>query len=275
MAQPRLTPQDPSLLIHNARHMTQVLDRDVHGTFKVQRSDHACFNGAEHPRVQQMLEVAGFIGPYKAWWTRLDHALVTALVERWRAETHTFHLTVGEATVTLQDVGVLWGLPVVGRPIPLLPEWGSAGEAVERLQTLCGVENAHTLVLRHHSRYCISSRALRELVEGGRADFPGDPSDLQAEQRARLWILLLLHGHLFSDSKGTYVQLSWLRLLQDLAQTRQYNWGAGMLAFLYRQLDMCVSGDRSYCLGGTSLLQVCFFRFNAFYIIGFFMLYYV
>ena len=98
---------DPSLFIHNAHHTTQVLNRDVHGTFKVQRSDQACFNRAEHPGVQQRLEIAGFIGPYKAWWTRLDHALVTALVERWRAETHTFHLTVGEATVTLQDVGVL------------------------------------------------------------------------------------------------------------------------------------------------------------------------
>ena len=122
MAQPHLTPQDLSLLIHNACHMTQVLDRDVHGTFKVQRSDQACFTGAEHPRVQQMLERAGFIGPYKAWSTRLDHALVTALVERWRAETHTFHFTVGEATVTMQDVGVLWDLPVVGRPIALLSE---------------------------------------------------------------------------------------------------------------------------------------------------------
>ena len=54
---------------------------------------------------------------------------------------------------------------------------------------------------------------------------------------------MLLHGHLFSDSKGTMVQLSWLRLLQDLAQTRQYNWGAGMLAFLYRQLDVRFRGQ--------------------------------
>ena len=140
----------------------------------------------------------------------------------------------GEATFTLQDVAVLWGLPFVGRPIPLLPEWGSAGEAVERLQTLCSVENTHTLVVRHHSRYCIRSNYLRELIHVGRADFPEDPSDLQAQQCARLWILLLLYGHLFSDSKGTFVQLNWLRLLQDLSVTRQYNWGAGMLAFLYR-----------------------------------------
>ena len=213
MAQPRLTPQDPPLLIHNMHHRTQVLDKDVHKTLKVQRSDQACLSTAEHPEVQQRLEITEFIAPYKAWFTRLDHALVTALVERWRAETHTFYLIVGEATVTLQDVGVLWGLPIVGTPVPLLEEWNSADEAAEQLQTLYGVENARPLVISHYSCYDIRSHTLRILVDSGRATFLENPSNLQAQQRARLWILLLLHGHLFSDSKGTYILLSWLRLL--------------------------------------------------------------
>jgi hypothetical protein len=45
---------------------------------------------------------------------QLDRSLLTALVDRWRPETHTFHLPCGEMTPTLQDVSFLLGLPIHG-----------------------------------------------------------------------------------------------------------------------------------------------------------------
>jgi Plant mobile domain len=36
------------------------------------------------------------------------------LVDRWRLETHIFHMTVRDLTMTLQDVSYLWSLPITG-----------------------------------------------------------------------------------------------------------------------------------------------------------------
>ena len=46
---------------------------------------------------------------------QLDRSLLTALVDRWRPETHTFHLPCGEMTPKLQDVAYLLGLPIIVR----------------------------------------------------------------------------------------------------------------------------------------------------------------
>jgi hypothetical protein len=42
---------------------------------------------------------------------------ITAMVDRWRPETHSFHLPCGEMTVTLEDMGMILGLPIRGRPV--------------------------------------------------------------------------------------------------------------------------------------------------------------
>ena len=47
----------------------------------------------------------------------LNKSLLTALVDRWRPETHTFHLPCGEMAPTLQDVSFLLGLPLVGEAV--------------------------------------------------------------------------------------------------------------------------------------------------------------
>ncbi|KAK5826531.1 hypothetical protein PVK06_021455 [Gossypium arboreum] len=48
------------------------------------------------------------------WGCKLNSKLISELIERWRPETHTFHLPCGECTITLEDVQLQLGLPVDG-----------------------------------------------------------------------------------------------------------------------------------------------------------------
>ena len=64
----------------------------------------------------------------------VDHALITALVERWQPETHSFHLPHGEMTITLQDMEVIMGVPVDGLPlVECIPSTGSWRDVCRRL----------------------------------------------------------------------------------------------------------------------------------------------
>ncbi|XP_028115037.1 uncharacterized protein LOC114312948 [Camellia sinensis] len=43
--------------------------------------------------------------------------VIPVFVERWQPETNTFHLTVDEMTMTLDDVGTILGIPITGRSV--------------------------------------------------------------------------------------------------------------------------------------------------------------
>ncbi|KAK5830829.1 hypothetical protein PVK06_014624 [Gossypium arboreum] len=71
--------------------------------------------GPPSPLIENYLREAGFwhvatIGR----WCKLDPKLISALIERWRLETHIFCLPCGECIITLEDVHLQLGLPVDG-----------------------------------------------------------------------------------------------------------------------------------------------------------------
>ena len=70
--------------------------------------------GEPHERIQAVVELSGLGGLLHASCESLDRGLLCAFVERWHAETNSFHLPVGEMTITLDDVSNLLHLPIVG-----------------------------------------------------------------------------------------------------------------------------------------------------------------
>ncbi|KAL9688773.1 hypothetical protein QQ045_033197 [Rhodiola kirilowii] len=143
----------------------------------------------------------------------VDWSFMTALVERWRSETHTFHLRKGEMTITLEDVGILTGLPIEGR-------------AVTTQQELLGV-------IPHGKRLTTVRRTwLREHMQ----NMPADATDVEIQRYARAYILAMLGSSLFPDSSGSEISLHFLPLLADLDSISSYSWGGAVLANLYRNM---------------------------------------
>ena len=68
----------------------------------------------------------------------INHAIVSAFVERWQPETNTFHLTFGEIGITLYDVATILKIPITGRSVSV-PHHLTSGESSDLLYRLLGI----------------------------------------------------------------------------------------------------------------------------------------
>ncbi|KAF1869525.1 hypothetical protein Lal_00017100 [Lupinus albus] len=84
----------------------------------------------EEPLLNDILQLTGFSKLSSLRSFNIDPCLITALVERWRLETHTFHLPHGECTITLEDVSLQIGVNVNGLPLagPTYFDWNEICE---------------------------------------------------------------------------------------------------------------------------------------------------
>ena len=65
-------------------------------------------------RVIDIIKLLRLEGLFRAPSREIDHYLISALIKRWRPETHMFHLPHDEMSITLQDVEVIFRLPIDG-----------------------------------------------------------------------------------------------------------------------------------------------------------------
>ena len=241
-------PEDPSLLHCQHKHISQLVwngapDR----VLRIKRAVGAHRHGPnEIPEpIIPLLEEAGFLGVAKLAFFSSNHNLISALVERWRPETHTFHMPPGECTITLQDIAIQAGLRIDGRPV-IGPTSVDVHDVCERY---LGVVPPDTAC--HGSR--IRMRWLEEQF-GDLANHIENP--IQFHRYVRAYILRLIGGVLFPDKSSTLVPLRYLPLLDNFTEAGQYSWGSAALAYLYRELCNATAPDAKDMSGFTALLQL-------------------
>ncbi|CDP03974.1 unnamed protein product [Coffea canephora] len=249
---PHPGPIDPSVLYLQTHHRSTAVFHGAGDVLDVRRCDKKFFDIFRHsdPRVSHYIDIAGFGGVRRAGYLQVNHGLITALVERWRQETHTFHLPVmGEATVTLQDVEVLWGLPVDGLPVTLIHVKRSPLQRKHLVQEVLGFWPEDNCF--REGRLKMSSMYARLGTQ-----LPPDAPDEMVRQYARMCILILLGGLLFADSCGNVVSLNWLDYVRDLEAMSKYSWGSAVLACLYSRMCHASHVGQNTTGGPYLLLQL-------------------
>ncbi|CAL5079069.1 unnamed protein product [Urochloa decumbens] len=202
-------------------------------------------------RYAPFLHLAGFLPVallVKDGLPKMDNAALTALVDRWRPETHTFHLPSGEMTVTLEDVAMLFGLPIDGQAVTGKID---ADGWRDRVEMLLGVRPADP-------PEDAKDRKTTGVHSGWFSQHfnvppPVGADDVVVERYARAWLWHLVGGFLFPDSSGNTISWMWLPIIgQEWDNIANYSWGTAALGWLYRQ--MCDGYRRS---GGNANLGGC------------------
>ncbi|QHN97022.1 uncharacterized protein DS421_18g623890 [Arachis hypogaea] len=137
---------------------------------------------------------------------------MSAFVERWRPEMHTFHMPFVECTITLQDVAYQLGLPVDGRYV--------------------------SGCLTNFQTYIQGGPGSRRRLESA----PREPTRRQSGAMLGAYIMMLLGTQLFADKSGNCIHIRWLPYVARLEDMGGYSWGSAALAWLYR--CMCRVANR-------------------------------
>ncbi|KAL5164820.1 Serine/threonine-protein phosphatase 7 long form [Glycine soja] len=160
-----------------------------------------------------LLRKFGFYWIMKMRYLKINAVLISVFIERWRPETHTFHLRCGEATITLQDVSVLLGLRTDGTPLigSTNLDWADICEELLGVRPQEGeLEDSVVKLswLAHHFSHIN--------IDDGNVE--------QLQRFTRAWIIRFIRGVLFVNKSSSRVSLRYLQFLRDFEQCSTYAW---------------------------------------------------
>ncbi|KAH0725677.1 hypothetical protein KY284_001542 [Solanum tuberosum] len=254
-------PIDRTLLLSQHEHISEWLWKGEISFSSLMRTVH--MNDAwnlfylhrPHGRVEEILRRSGLYDVVCVGRMQYDRALVPAMVEHWRPETHCFHLPFGEVTITLQNVQVLFGLRIDGDAVYMQDATRRIRPWRTLLETLTGcaiapadMDGASRVRIHNIIGY------LRDQLQ---VDLIGDTTPVErVEKISKLCILVILGGILFPNTSGNLISLQYLAFLNPIHDVGKYSWGSAMLAYLYRALCQASIGNVVDICGFIPLLQV-------------------
>ena len=156
----------------------------------------------------------------------------------------------GEATITLEDVALIWQLPVAGAPITGVDERWAISVWQEYCLEYLGFAPSTDVFSGATIPLSVLLREVRYRT------LTVDSTEDDVARYTRCYVLLLLGCRIFPDSSGDRVKLLYLRMLEDVSRTQPYSWGSAALAYLYRELCSACMRGRQTIAGPLELLQI-------------------
>lgn len=178
----------------------------------------------------------------------IDKGLISAFVERWHRDTNSFHLPIGEMTITLDDVSSLLHIPITGAFFSV--NIFNKDDAAELLGELLGVSLAAAYAEFNLTRTTTVRYSWLLDVYHQRC------ADQHWQMAARAFLLFLVGCTLFSDKSAFAVSVAYLECFRDLNSCGGYAWGAAALAYLYDNLREASMHQTRTVSGYLTLLQV-------------------
>jgi len=189
-----------------------------------------------------LLRQSGFHWIMKMRYLTINAALISALIERWRFETHTFRMRCGECTITLQNVSALLGLRIEGTPLigPTNLDWANLCEELLGVRPQEGEIEGCVVKLSWLAYHFSQLNSHNGNVE-------------QLQRFTRAWILRSIGGVIFVNKSSARVSLRYLQFLRDFQQCNEYAWRPAVLVYLYREI-CSVTDYKIKSIGGMCIL---------------------
>ncbi|KAH9625929.1 hypothetical protein KSS87_020449 [Heliosperma pusillum] len=237
-------PLDESVLYDQEKHVSSaVWEGQERGALRCHEHTSKLDQWVLTKKQIELIERAGFGYLRFIPGISLDNPLISALVERWRRETNTFHLTVGEMTITLEDVAYLLGLPIDGDPV------------IGVTYTSCDFVCENLLGKAPDNGYTSGGMVKLSWLKDRFSRCPEGASLEDVKRHTRAYLLYLVGSTIFSTTTGNKVPVMYLPLFEDFDQSGKYAWGAAALGFLYRALGNASLRSQSTVSGSLTLLQ--------------------
>ncbi|XP_006601487.1 protein MAIN-LIKE 2-like [Glycine max] len=242
-------PRDPSVLIGFADHVAHNIwsGQERPDLKLVSHGRKVDKFGRPAAEIEGMIAATGLDPLIRCSVITTDPGLISAFVERWHRETSSFHLPVGEVTITLDDISSLLHIPITGALHSFEPL--ATSDAVALLTELLEVTpDEATAETRQAGGPHVRLSWLRDMYQ----------SRCRARQwvaAARTYLLHLVGCTLFANKSATHVHVVHLQAFRDLGQARAFSWGAAALVHLYDQLNEASQAPTRQMAGYISLLQ--------------------